>query len=87
MGREVPQTQQSGALGMGHHPGQGVLQVLGPQGIEVVGIEIVAVGHGHQPRRRAQPRRGRRGAAQDLHSPAAITSRRFSSPQTGQRRR
>ena len=46
---------------MGHHPGQGVLQVLRQQGIEVVGVEIVAVGHGHQAHRRAQPRRWRQG--------------------------
>ena len=55
---------------MGHHPGQGVLQVFRQQGVEVVGVEFVASGHGHQARRGAQPHRRRQGDATGTAEPA-----------------
>ena len=59
MGREILQTQQMGAAGVGHHPGQRMVQVFGQQEIEMVGVKFVARGHGHQARRGAHPHRRR----------------------------
>lgn len=87
IGGQVAQAQQPGPLGMGHHPRQGLLEILRQQGIEMVEVEFVASGHTHQARGRSQAQRRRQGAAQLRQSPWASTSSRFSSPQTGQRRR
>ena len=61
IGGQVAQAQHPGPLGMGHHPRQGLLEILRQQGIEMVEVEFVAGGHAHQARGRAQAQRRRQG--------------------------